>query len=333
MKDIRPDLTRPPFSLENERHFGLVNGIESAGVMTVLSAQTTIGSTPGGRRGGRSAVASIISMTPGAFSATGTRVSGRSSNWFHEQSLAHVAVVGRNVADELRLCRTCVDSTVFVDSLPLSVIGVIESSDRRPEVLDAVVVTHSLGDTLWLPSSSSSQTAELIAKVVPGAAAQVGRQLPGAIDPTQSQRYQAVMPPDPANLRRSVESDITTLFLGMGVVGLVVGSIAIANVVAMSVMQRSGEIALRRAHGARAVHVVAHVVLDATALGLLGGILGAILGGIAATSVSALKAWEPVIDIRMMLAAPVLGALLGMLGGLYPARIAARVEPAQALRR
>jgi putative ABC transport system permease protein len=115
-------------------------------------------------------------------------------------------------------------------------------------------------------------------------------------------------------------------------VSLIVGAIGIANVTLVTVMERVGEIGLRRALGASRRQVAGQFLAESTTIGLLGGIVGAALGVVVVVSVAAAKQWTPVLDFRLALGAPVAGALVGLLAGLYPSLRAARMEPADALR-
>jgi len=111
-----------------------------------------------------------------------------------------------------------------------------------------------------------------------------------------------------------------------------VGAIGIANVTLVSVLERVGEIGLRRALGAARRHVAAQFLLESTAMGMLGGIAGASLGTLVVVGISAARTWTPVLDPIYLLAAPLLGALIGLVSGTYPAIRAARLEPVDALR-
>ena len=74
------------------------------------------------------------------------------------------------------------------------------------------------------------------------------------------------------------------------------------------------------------------VAVDPTLAAVLGGVIGAALGMVVVVSVSALKDWTPVLDGRLALGAPVAGALVGLLAGVYPSLRASRMEPVEALR-
>ncbi|MEK8144211.1 ABC transporter permease [Streptomyces sp. M10(2022)] len=111
-----------------------------------------------------------------------------------------------------------------------------------------------------------------------------------------------------------------------------VGAIGIANVTLVTVMERVGEIGLRRALGASRRQVAGQFLLESTTIGLLGGIVGAALGIAVVVCVAVVKQWTPVLDLTLAFGAPLAGALVGLLAGLYPSLRAARMEPVDALR-
>ena len=137
---------------------------------------------------------------------------------------------------------------------------------------------------------------------------------------------------EPRKVRSDVEGDVNSLFLTLGAVSLLVGAVGIANVTLVSVLERVGEIGLRRALGAARRHIAAQFLMESTALGLLGGVLGASLGTLVIVGVSFAREWTPVLDASLPLAAPLLGALVGLLAGVYPSMRAASLEPVDALR-
>ncbi len=130
-----------------------------------------------------------------------------------------------------------------------------------------------------------------------------------------------------------MRGDVNSLFLAFGAVALIVGGLGIANVTLLSVIERTGEIGLRRALGARRRHIAAQFLLESAVTGLLGGLIGAALGVVAVVAVSVSKQWTPILDLQVALLAPAVGALIGLLAGAYPALRAATTEPITALRR
>ncbi len=100
----------------------------------------------------------------------------------------------------------------------------------------------------------------------------------------------------------------------------------------LSVLERRGEIGLRRALGARRAHIAAQFVTEAALLAASGGAAGAVLGGFTTTVYAAERHWSAVVPVTVLLAAVALALAIGVLAGLYPALRAARLAPAEALR-
>ncbi|HEY2658002.1 MAG TPA: ABC transporter permease [Solirubrobacteraceae bacterium] len=132
--------------------------------------------------------------------------------------------------------------------------------------------------------------------------------------------------------RAAAKGQFTTLLLGLGAVALLVGAIGIANIMVISVLERRGEIGLRRALGATRSHITVQFLAESALLAAIGGIAGLALGA-GATEVYAAAKHEPfVVPLYALIAAPSAGFLIGALAGLYPAAKAARLSPTEALR-
>lgn len=101
----------------------------------------------------------------------------------------------------------------------------------------------------------------------------------------------------------------------------------------VAVLERTGEIGLRRALGARSRHITVQFLAESGALGTLGGLVGTSLGTMTVVGVAIARDWTPVIHLGTIASAPAIGLLTGLFAGLYPAWRAASIQPAEALRR
>lgn len=125
---------------------------------------------------------------------------------------------------------------------------------------------------------------------------------------------------------------MTALLAGIASVSLLVGGIGIMNILLLSVTERTREIGIRRAVGARARDVWAQFVLEAVLLSLVGGVAGVITGLAAAGGISQYLRWSTTVSLGAVLVAVGTAAGVGVLSGWYPARLAAQLDPIQALR-
>jgi putative ABC transport system permease protein len=125
---------------------------------------------------------------------------------------------------------------------------------------------------------------------------------------------------------------MTALLAGIAAVSLVVGGIGIMNIMLLSVTERTREIGIRRAIGARARDIRAQFVLESVALSVVGGVLGVAVGLVAARSLSQYLRWSSTISPAAVAVSLAVAAAVGIFFGWYPARQAARLDPIQSLR-
>ena len=207
-------------------------------------------------------------------------------------------------------------------------IGLLRRVGRQSSLLGSAIIPEGTAReefNLQAPGSAQIET-----KV--GGVESVVREAPVALSPNAPRLLKVAAPPDPEKLRGAVQNDLNALFLLLGGVSLLVGALGIANVTLVSVLERVGEIGLRRALGAGRRHIAAQFLVESTAMGVLGGIIGASLGIIVIVAVAASRTWTPVVDPWVPLISPIVGGLVGLLSGTYPALRAASLQPVEALR-
>jgi macrolide transport system ATP-binding/permease protein len=267
--------------------------------------------------------------SPGLFTAVHARVvAGRLFDIGHSQRADRVLVLGENAARRLGIRRVDDEPAVFVGDRLYSVIGLLSSVRRQTSLLASAIMPEGTARRefgLQAPALAQVETRV-------GAVDLIARQAPVALSPSDPALLKVAAPPDPRELRGAVKNDLNSLFLLLGGVSLLVGAIGIANVTLVSVLERVGEIGLRRALGAGRRHIAAQFLVESTAMGLAGGVMGASLGTLVIVAVSASKTWTPVLDPWVPLGAPLLGAVIGLLSGTYPSLRAASLEPVDALR-
>ena len=151
-------------------------------------------------------------------------------------------------------------------------------------------------------------------------------------DPQNPEQTQVSRPSDALQARADAQSTLTSVFLALGAVALLVGGVGIANVMVISVLERRPEIGLRRALGARAVHIAVQFLGESVLLSFLGGVCGIALGAAATAAYASSQGWIVVVPVLAVAGGVAIALALGVLAGLYPAIRAARLAPAAALR-
>ena len=142
----------------------------------------------------------------------------------------------------------------------------------------------------------------------------------------------ASRPSDALEARAQVDENLQHLLLGLGAVALLVGGVGIANVMIISVLERRGEIGLRRGLGATRRHIATQFVLESAGLAALGGMIGTLVGVAVTYGYARQQDWLVDIPAQALGGGIVAALLLGALAGLYPATRAARLDPADAVR-
>jgi len=261
----------------------------------------------------------------------------------HMRSASSVVVLGSAVYENLfESGEEVVGQMIRINNVPFRIIGILTPKGRTPGGQDQ-------DDTAFIPYSTMER--KLAAQRLPGlvhfilASAQneyLVDQAKREIEGLLRQRHR--IPPggaDDFNVRTLDEfadmagktTDIMTYLLtAVAAISLIVGGIGIMNIMLVSVTERTREIGIRMAVGARQGDVLIQFLVEAMVISFVGGILGTIMGVVCAKTIAHLAGWLTIVSIDSILLATLFSAMVGIFFGFYPARKASNLDPIQALR-
>jgi putative ABC transport system permease protein len=325
------------FPEDADRRINQLNGVIAAGVYwTVPLRQAVIGNSPAvtatsQRNAGDLA---LFAASAGALKAMHPVILvGRTFDEFHDTRGEPVVVLGATAARRLGISQVVAQPAVFINGTGFTVLGIMKDSQRLPQMLLGIVIPRRTAERLFGSPDPTTGPAQMIVQTRIGAARLIARQAPLALRPDDPSAFQVTPPPDPHLLGEGVGADLSGLFLALAGISLIIGAVGIANTTLVAILERIGEIGLRRALGAHRWHIAAQFLTESTGLGALGGLIGTTLGIAVVVLVAASKHWTAIVNPITVLPAPLIGGVAGMLAGVYPAIRAARLEPADALRR
>ena len=255
-------------------------------------------------------------------------------------SAARVAVIGQTVANQLFPGMDPVGQTLRVRNLPFRVVGVLEARGQSQFGQDQ-------DDTLLMPYTTAMKKL-LSTTYIPTAyvsAVSFGRHRRGAAADRRHPARRATTSrqgqPDDFNVRNLTDvantaeatTQVMTMLLGgIAAVSLLVGGIGIMNIMLVSVTERTREIGIRMAVGARTKHVQWQFLIESVVLGLAGGLGGILLGIGVSFLLSTVFGWPQLISPVAVAGSALFSMAIGVFFGYYPARKAANLDPIEALR-
>jgi putative ABC transport system permease protein len=239
------------------------------------------------------------------------------------------AVLGAQAASVLRLDHVGGHVMVYLGNTWFTVVGVMSSATLDSSLDSDVFISLPVAERIFQVKPNPS---EIYVRADQDHVPRVSNLLAPTADPQQPDGVQVSRPSDELEARAAAKGQFTALLAGLGAVALLVGAIGIANIMVISVLERRGEIGLRRALGATRRHISTQFLTESALLAVFGGIAGLAIGA-GATAIYASTKHEPfVVPLYALIAAPAAGLAIGALAGLYPAAKAARLSPTEALR-
>jgi putative ABC transport system permease protein len=249
-----------------------------------------------------------------------------------------VAVLGATTASDLGLDASSIGTTIQVGGLPFTVIGILQpkggSGFQNPDdeilvPLAAVSKYFVSGDSIRTIGVSVTTDDQMTAATNAITALLRDRHQLAATDAADFQVFNQTQLLDAAS---SISATLTLLLGGIASISLIVGGIGIMNIMLVSVRERTREIGIRKAVGARGRDILAQFLIEALTLSLLGGLIGILLGLAVSALIGQIAGWGFQFNPTTVAAAVLFSLAVGVVFGVWPARMAARLDPISALR-
>ncbi|WP_405012362.1 ABC transporter permease [Kitasatospora sp. NBC_01539] len=335
VKDGVPPGANPQsgFPTDADARAARIKGVTAAGVWWRIPAEhLRISASPGGGPAGPDLT--LIAASPGAVAAMDPALTaGVTLDRYAQSAELPVVLLSTEAATRLGVHRLDARPAIFIDGLPYTVVGVYEDAARLPDPRPGLIIPGSTALARFgNPGPGGDRAARLLVATRAGAAAVVADQLAVALRPDAPDRFTVTAPPDPRTLRDPRTAGPNGLLLALAATCLAVGAAVITGTTLVAVVERTPEIGLRRALGARTHHIAAQFLTESAVLGALGGLVGTCAGVLTVLAVAAARDWTAVLQPWATLPAPLAGAAVGALAGLHPAVRAARTDPVAALR-
>jgi putative ABC transport system permease protein len=260
-------------------------------------------------------------------------------DWLNEGTAREpVAVLGSVAAEQLGIDRVYPDQRIWLGGQRFNIAGILNPSPLEPDIDNSALVGYPAAQTylgyvsIVRGEKKAGPPSTIYVRAATGHEAAVQSLLAQTANPEAPYEVDVSQPSDVLTARAAATGAFNSLFLGLGVVALIVGAVGVANIMIISVLERRSEIGLRRALGATKAQIRTQFLAESILLAVIGGIVG-VLAGAAATAVYATsKNWAVVIPAEAWSGGIASAILIGAFAGLMPAVRASRMPPTVALR-
>lgn len=256
---------------------------------------------------------------------------------------ARVALIGQSVVENLfDAGEEPVGAIIRIKNVPFRVIGVLSpkgQSAQGSDQDDIIFIPFSTAERKVFGTQFLGSVGALFASTerpedLESAAAQIREILRARhrLQSDQGDDFTIRTQVDIGKVQESTSETLTVMLFAIASVSLLVGGIGIMNILLVSVTERTREIGVRMAVGAKRRHIVIQFLIEAVTLSLVGGCLGIVVGVLGARVTTVIAGWPTIVSAETVMAAFVFSIAVGLFFGLYPANKAARLNPIDALR-
>ncbi|HMD46080.1 MAG TPA: ABC transporter permease [Acidimicrobiales bacterium] len=219
--------------------------------------------------------------------------------------------------------------TIQLNGVNFGVVGVLGPVALDPDLDNAAFVTQWAAKNVL---GTNGRPNQLYIRSIPGTTSATAAAIPTAVNLGGPDQVSTQIPSNVLQAAAQANKTLQQVAILAGLLALIVGGVGIANVMSISVIQRSSEIGIRRAVGHSRSKIASQFLLESLFVGLIGGLIGAMLGVAIVYAVSAIQGWVTVIAYRDIPIWMGLALFVSVVAGLYPSIKAARLEPLETLR-
>ena len=286
----------------------------------------------------------VIGLNPGCFTVRGWEVSsGEFFTEFEMDQRAAVALLGQSAVERLFAeGEDPVGSTIVIKQVPFRVVGVLSPKGQSPggnDQDDIVFIPFSTAQrkvhaAKFYEAVEAISVSALQREDIPQAAQDIREVLRERhrLHDDQSDDFSIQTQLDLAEMYERTSRTLVRFLVVVALIALLTGGIGIMNILLVSVTERTREIGVRMAVGAKRHHIMMQFLIEAMTLSLVGGALGIILGVTGAKLTTLIAGWPTIISSNVIVIAFIFSLVVGLFFGLYPANKAARMNPIEALR-
>lgn len=260
-------------------------------------------------------------------------------SWLNEGTAREpVAVLGSTAAKRLGIGWVFPDQRIWLGDQWFNIAGILEPSPLAPDIDNSALIGYPAAQKYlgYLSMVRGEQTvgppSTIYVRAATGHEAAVQALLAQTANPEAPYEAAVSQPSDVITARAAAAGAFDSLFLGLGVVALIVGAVGVANIMLISVLERRSEIGLRRALGATKGQIRTQFLSESILLAVIGGGVGVLAGAAATVMYASSKSWAVVIPVEAWSGGIVSAILIGAFAGLLPAVRASRMPPTEALR-